>query len=149
MASRRPSLPTCPKLTWISLCRIFCERLSISTMSTTAIEEKVRSKIQRLCFDTTLVSQPLFQSHCARYSNPSAGHCLDMIRQQLMCTADTGFLGQIWIAGHEPFVDFNTKHKCRHFEAIRQWAEYRQIRDLPPDYLAKPQPGDEIWPDIP
>lgn len=77
------------------------------------------------------------------------GHCLDMLRQQLMCTADTGVLGQIWIAGPEPFVDFNTKHKCRNFEAVRQWAEDHQIHDLPPDYLAKPQTGDEIWPEIP
>jgi hypothetical protein len=78
-----------------------------------------------------------------------SGHCLDMLRQQLMCTADTGVLGQVWIAGPEPFVDFNTNHKCRNFEAVRQWAENHQMQDLPPDYLAKPQPGDEIWPEIP
>jgi len=43
------------------------------------------------------------------------GHCLDMLRQQLMCTADTGVLGQIWIAGPEPFVDFNTKAQVQEF----------------------------------
>src|ERR1700722_5438179 len=48
MASRRPSLSTCLELTWIAVYRIFCERLSISTTSTTAIKEKVRSKTQRL-----------------------------------------------------------------------------------------------------
>ena len=43
-----PSLSTCLELTWIAVYRIFCERLSISTTSTTAIKGKVRSKTQRL-----------------------------------------------------------------------------------------------------
>ncbi|KAH8595064.1 hypothetical protein B0O99DRAFT_652245 [Bisporella sp. PMI_857] len=49
-------------------------------------------------------------------------HCLDTIRQQLMCQVDIGFMGQIWIHPKEPepFVDFNTMHKCRDFEAIRE-----------------------------
>ncbi|KAI1939604.1 hypothetical protein LOZ66_002919 [Ophidiomyces ophidiicola] len=58
-----------------------------------------------------------------------AGHCLDILRQQIMCTADTGVFGQWWVTQVGPFVDFNTKHKCKNFEEIRKWAEARQVAD--------------------
>ncbi|KAF2743005.1 hypothetical protein M011DRAFT_452013 [Sporormia fimetaria CBS 119925] len=85
-------------------------------------------------------------------------HCLDIVRQQLMCTTGIGVLGQVWYQpeGEEqpiPFVDFSTKHRCRDFEAIRQWAEAHQ---LPPEtevdmsrFYERPGPGDTIYPEIP
>lgn len=79
-------------------------------------------------------------------------HCLDIIRQQLMCTVDTGMLGQIWWDQDYPkaFVDFNTEHKCKNFDAIRQWAEERQIPErVANDFLKPPQEGDTIYPEIP
>ncbi|PLB35155.1 oxidase ustYa family protein [Aspergillus candidus] len=80
-------------------------------------------------------------------------HCMDIIRQQLMCTADTGVLGQIWVwpDGPKPFVDFNTKHKCKNYDAIRQWAHDNQLPEHPPqDYIQKqPEEGDRIYPEIP
>ncbi|KAL6231590.1 hypothetical protein BDW75DRAFT_233492 [Aspergillus navahoensis] len=56
-------------------------------------------------------------------------HCLDILRQQLMCTIDVGVLGQVWIhpENPSPFVDFNTEHVCRNFEDIRAWAERNQL----------------------
>ncbi|KAH9215776.1 hypothetical protein DL95DRAFT_388397 [Leptodontidium sp. 2 PMI_412] len=79
-------------------------------------------------------------------------HCLDIIRQQLMCTPDTGLLGQIWWDREYPqaFVDFNTEHKCKDFEGIRRWAEERQIpEETPEDFLRPPQVGDFIYESIP
>lgn len=83
-------------------------------------------------------------------------HCLDIIRQQLMCTVDVGVLGQVW---YEPegkqlqgFVDFNTVHKCRNFEAIRDWAEQHQLppnQDVPLDFLELPKEGDRIYHEVP
>ncbi|KAF2016383.1 hypothetical protein BU24DRAFT_492479 [Aaosphaeria arxii CBS 175.79] len=85
-------------------------------------------------------------------------HCLDILRQQLMCVTDVGVLGQVWwqakdMAKPLPFVDFNTRHKCRDFEAIRKWAEERQ---LPPEsdvdmslFYEQPAPGDRVLPAIP
>ncbi|TLD36224.1 tat pathway signal sequence [Venturia nashicola] len=77
-------------------------------------------------------------------------HCLDILRQQLMCTVDTGVLGQIWVypENPEPFVDFNTKHTCKNFEAIRRWAEVRQLPESPPDDFLE-RPGGGIWGEIP
>lgn len=84
----------------------------------------------------------------------SLAHCLDIIRQQLMCNVDIGVLGQVWYQppnSHvEPFVDFNTVHTCRNFEAVRDWAEKHQLPDeTPEDFLEGPKPGDRIYLEVP
>jgi hypothetical protein len=73
-----------------------------------------------------------------------------------MCTADVGLLGQVWYQppGKDPqaFVDFNTKHKCRNFEDIREWAEKHQLPkkgDVPEDFLEPPKEGDRVWHTVP
>ncbi|PQE10985.1 tat pathway signal sequence protein [Rutstroemia sp. NJR-2017a BVV2] len=70
-----------------------------------------------------------------------------IIRQQLMCTIDTGVLGQVWWDKERPqaFVDFNTEHRCKNFDAIRQWAEERQMPEAgPPDFLQRPKESDVL-----
>jgi len=79
-------------------------------------------------------------------------HCLDILRQQLMCTVDTGVLGQVWVSPSKPttFVDFNTAHMCKNYDAIRQWAEERQLPEQSPnDFLEPPKAGDRIYAEIP
>ena len=83
-------------------------------------------------------------------------HCLDILRQQLMCTVDVGVLGQVWYQppgkGPESFVDFNTVHKCRNFEDVRKWAEKNQlpdVKEVPDDFLEMPKEGDRIWHTVP
>ncbi|KAJ5098958.1 hypothetical protein N7532_005959 [Penicillium argentinense] len=79
-------------------------------------------------------------------------HCLDILRQQLMCTADTGVLGQIWVYpdNPEPYADFNSRHRCKNFDEIRQWAEDNQLpENLPEDFLQRPGPGDRIYKEVP
>lgn len=84
-------------------------------------------------------------------------HCLDMLRQVLMCNPDVGVLGQVWWqpAG-EPhpmaFVDFNTRHRCRDYEGVRRWAEAHQM--LPEEdvnmsrFYEQPKP-EHVYPAIP
>jgi hypothetical protein len=62
-------------------------------------------------------------------SHRSAAHCLDIIRQTLMCNIDTGVLGQVWVDKSAPnaFPDFNTRHKCKNFDDIRTWAVAHQV----------------------
>ncbi|KLU84983.1 hypothetical protein MAPG_04017 [Magnaporthiopsis poae ATCC 64411] len=72
-------------------------------------------------------------------------HCLDTVRQALMCNVDTGLLGQVWYNPKNvtPFPDFNTKHKCKNFDAIREWAKGIQAppqNELPRGYLKMPDP---------
>lgn len=46
-------------------------------------------------------------------------HCIDMLRQFVMCNADTGLMFSYWIEGHDrKHVDFNTEHVCRDFEQL-------------------------------
>lgn len=69
-----------------------------------------------------------------------------------MCKPDLGFLGQIWHNQSYPsaFVDFNTQHKCRNYESLRQWAEGRQLPEkVPDDFLQPPEKGDLIYAEIP
>lgn len=81
-------------------------------------------------------------------------HCLDIIRQQLMCNIDIGVLGQVWYqppdSEIEPFVDFNTVHTCRNFDAVRDWAEQHQLpTEVPDDFLEGPKEGDRIYLEVP
>ncbi|KAL9619245.1 MAG: hypothetical protein Q9160_006097 [Pyrenula sp. 1 TL-2023] len=79
-------------------------------------------------------------------------HCLDILRQQLMCTLDVGVLGQVWWNPPAPmaYPDFDTRHKCRNFEAVRDWAERNQApADTPMDYLVPPKEGDRVFEEIP
>ncbi|KAF2129162.1 hypothetical protein P153DRAFT_341721 [Dothidotthia symphoricarpi CBS 119687] len=85
-------------------------------------------------------------------------HCLDMLRQVLMCNPDVGVLGQVWWkpegeADPMPFVDFNTRHRCRDFEGVRAWAEAHQLRpETEVDmgrFYEMPKPGDTVYSAIP
>ncbi|TGO35332.1 hypothetical protein BHYA_0162g00200 [Botrytis hyacinthi] len=75
-------------------------------------------------------------------------HCLDILRQQLMCTVDIGVMGKIWVYPEalEAYQDFNTKHKCRDFNAVRNWAEQRQMpTDVPADFFQQPVGGKTVY----
>ncbi|RFU31225.1 hypothetical protein B7463_g5111, partial [Scytalidium lignicola] len=51
-------------------------------------------------------------------------HCIEILRTNLMCTADVTILTYNWVRGLEhPTPDFNTRHKCREFQAISDWAD--------------------------
>ncbi|KAK7545233.1 tat pathway signal sequence [Phyllosticta citricarpa] len=81
-------------------------------------------------------------------------HCLDIIRQNLMCNVDVGVLGQVWVQfdDDDPFayVDFNTKHTCRNFDQIREWAREHQVpENVPEDFIQPPVKGDKIYDEMP
>ncbi|KAF1979261.1 hypothetical protein BU23DRAFT_576903 [Bimuria novae-zelandiae CBS 107.79] len=86
-------------------------------------------------------------------------HCLDILRQQLMCVPDVGVLGQVWWKSEEmaqptPFVEFNTEHRCRDFEGVRAWAERHQLPkeedvDLERFYRMPTRVGDIILSEMP
>jgi hypothetical protein len=68
-----------------------------------------------------------------------------------MCVVDTGILGQVWWGSKNdphPFTDFNTKHICKNYDAIRAWAEVRQLpKNAPKDFLEAP--SGFIYPELP
>ncbi|KAF5022922.1 hypothetical protein F66182_5041 [Fusarium sp. NRRL 66182] len=76
-------------------------------------------------------------------------HCLDTIRQVLMCNTDTSLLGQVWYKKDDPraFPDFNTKHTCKNYDDVRKWAKKLQApppESLPGDYLVSPELDDVL-----
>ncbi|KAL3463243.1 hypothetical protein BJX64DRAFT_257384 [Aspergillus heterothallicus] len=50
-------------------------------------------------------------------------HCIDMLRQKLMCDADVGMITYVWAKGwKQAFPDFSTVHKCRPYSKVLDWA---------------------------
>ncbi|KAF4609846.1 hypothetical protein G7Y89_g15777 [Cudoniella acicularis] len=55
-------------------------------------------------------------------------HCIDNLRQKMMCDADAGILTYVWVKDHPaPFPDFSVQHKCRDFNALKDWVTEHQI----------------------
>lgn len=51
-------------------------------------------------------------------------HCIDLIRQDMMCTANTGVLPYIWVENittPEPYFDM--KYRCRDMDSLRKWED--------------------------
>ncbi|GAD96058.1 hypothetical protein PTT_11356 [Paecilomyces variotii No. 5] len=89
-------------------------------------------------------SEPVIKFH--------AGHCLDILRQQLMCKADLSVFGQVWVRDYGIYPDFDTKHRCKNFEAISDWVKHRQLKkqlDADGNSIFEIRDGDEILDEIP
>ncbi|RAL07365.1 oxidase ustYa family protein, partial [Aspergillus homomorphus CBS 101889] len=55
-------------------------------------------------------------------------HCIEMMRQILMCNADTGLQLHHWVRGNPtPIPNSNTWHMCKDFESILDWTHRMQI----------------------
>jgi Mycotoxin biosynthesis protein UstYa len=56
-------------------------------------------------------------------------HCIDAIRQTLMCTADVTPLPWNWVEeDQEAKAVADVAHSCRDFERIRDWAIENQVK---------------------
>jgi hypothetical protein len=60
-------------------------------------------------------------------SEKHTSHCIDSLRQSLMCASDITPI--VWIRDEENKLrpEGRVIHTCRNFEAIRQWARDNQI----------------------
>lgn len=66
-----------------------------------------------------------------------ADHCVEMIRQNIMCAADTGLITYDWVRGWSlPYPDFNTVHQCRDYEKVLDWA-YSNAVHIPRDHVSR------------
>jgi len=55
-------------------------------------------------------------------------HCVDTIRQSLMCSADVSVNVWQWSPELSVVVGYSTQaHSCRNFEKLRDWAQSRQL----------------------
>ena len=82
-------------------------------------------------------------------SDGKAGHCVDVLRQQLMCSADIGLVGYNWVKDMaHPVSDFNTIHRCRDFDAVRAWNLGHEISFLSPNAMER-HVDDQIFDHVP
>lgn len=70
-------------------------------------------------------------------------HCLELLRQSLMCNADMSIITLRW--GHSqatPLANWTFPHTCKSWDAIENWASQRQVeRIFEPDWLKHPTLG--------
>ena len=60
-------------------------------------------------------------------------HCIDSLRQAIMCQSDVSTLHFDWSArNHENLVVAKTTHTCRKFDSIRRWTMDKNIRGWDP-----------------
>ncbi|KAJ3497002.1 hypothetical protein NLG97_g2235 [Lecanicillium saksenae] len=57
-------------------------------------------------------------------------HCIDILRQVLMCQGDVSLVSYKWIQGHNrPWSEFDVDHTCRDWNAVMKWAGDHHIPD--------------------
>jgi hypothetical protein len=60
-------------------------------------------------------------------------HCVDLIRQSLMCSSDIGTIYWRWNEKRgRTLANTQTTHVCRNFEKIREWASKRVVEKWDP-----------------
>lgn len=55
-------------------------------------------------------------------------HCLETVRRDILCHADTGATTWEWIARTQMTIRPETKHVCRNFDKISEWAYDRHVK---------------------
>ncbi|CAN8102768.1 unnamed protein product [Discula destructiva] len=55
-------------------------------------------------------------------------HCLETVRRDILCHADTGATTWEWIDRTQMTIRPETKHVCRNFDKISEWAYERHIK---------------------
>jgi len=58
-------------------------------------------------------------------------HCIDVIRQVLMCHGDLSLHTYDWIDDYRwPWANFTVQHQCRDWDSIMDWASNNHIKNL-------------------
>lgn len=74
-------------------------------------------------------------------------HCVDYLRQAIMCNFDPGIIPYYWVRKHnQPTPDGNTFHKCVNWDHLQDWLKNRAVEmpegfewRQPPDAVSLPK----------
>ncbi|KAH7324165.1 hypothetical protein B0I35DRAFT_423649 [Stachybotrys elegans] len=70
-------------------------------------------------------------------------HCVDYLRQAIMCNFDPGIIPYYWVNKHnQPTPDGNTFHKCVNWDHLQEWLKDRAVEM--PDGFKWQQPPDAV-----
>lgn len=73
-------------------------------------------------------------------------HCVDYIRQSIMCHFDTGLVTYDWVRKHQnPTPNANAMHKCVDWDAVQHWLRERAV-EMPDGFKWKQPEGQESLP---
>jgi len=76
-------------------------------------------------------------------------HCIEQLRQNIMCNADTGIITHHWVKDDpDPFANFNTWHKCRDISSVEKWIHDNAIPAMPNETTFPIPAGSRIF-DLP
>ncbi|OTA65064.1 hypothetical protein K449DRAFT_420806 [Hypoxylon sp. EC38] len=60
-------------------------------------------------------------------------HCIEMLREVLLCQGDVGIITYNWVKPWGIYPDFSTEHKCRKLDKIVAWADKHALPDEDPE----------------
>ncbi|KAI0100721.1 hypothetical protein F4776DRAFT_676446 [Hypoxylon sp. NC0597] len=60
-------------------------------------------------------------------------HCIEMLREVLLCQGDVGIITYNWVKPWGIYPDFSTEHKCRKLDKIVAWADKHVLPDEDPE----------------
>jgi hypothetical protein len=73
-------------------------------------------------------------------------HCVDYIRQSIMCQFDTGLVTYNWVRDHQqPTPNSNAMHKCVNWDAVQGWLKDRAV-EVPAGFEWRQPEGQESLP---
>ncbi|KAI1074815.1 hypothetical protein F5B20DRAFT_562497 [Whalleya microplaca] len=73
-------------------------------------------------------------------------HCVDYIRQSIMCQFDTGLVTYDWVLEHQnPTPNSNAMHKCVNWDVVQRWLQDRAV-EIPEGFEWKQPEGQESLP---
>lgn len=58
-------------------------------------------------------------------------HCIDALRQMIMCQSDVGVFPFYYENENDPWPNYATPHTCRSYEGVRKWALEHGVRRGP------------------
>lgn len=69
-------------------------------------------------------------------------HCIDTLRQSIMCHADTTPATMRWDQTQKlPIINVSSPHECVNWASINGWARQRSVDTFEPGYLIHPKFG--------
>ncbi|KAH7075836.1 hypothetical protein BKA63DRAFT_565888 [Paraphoma chrysanthemicola] len=85
---------------------------------------------------------PNLSKHERRLNFLHSQHCLDIIRQSIMCHADTSLITMRWgQSGAIPLANWTYPHQCVNWEKLDSWAGNRAVDVFARNYLVHPRFG--------
>ncbi|PLB50800.1 hypothetical protein P170DRAFT_474356 [Aspergillus steynii IBT 23096] len=64
------------------------------------------------------------REHNLAHEQERVDHCIDILRQKIMCDADSNLVTYNWVQRvRSPVANFNSHHQCHDFKEVMGWAE--------------------------